>query len=117
MKLYQYPKCSTCKKAERFLKQAELSFASIHLVEETPTVTDLKDLWIRSGLELRKFFNTSGRVYREGGFKERLVEMSDDEKLQALAENGMLIKRPILDAGGTVLVGFRESAYQSLLER
>ena len=115
MRFYQYPACGSCKKAAKFLANSNQDVESIHLVEATPSEDALRDLWSRSGLDLRKFFNTSGKVYRDNNYKERLTSMTDDEKLQALAANGMLIKRPILDTGATVLVGFRESAYEDVL--
>jgi arsenate reductase len=109
--LYQYPRCSTCRKAVKWLEAADRDFDAVHLVETTPDVSTLRDLWQRSGLPLRRFFNTSGNAYREGNFTHRLVEMSDTEKLESLAADGMLIKRPILDTGASVVVGFREDAY------
>ncbi len=115
MKYYDYPKCSTCKKALKFLGEHDQTVESVHLVEETPSADVLRDLWQRSGLDLKKFFNTSGKVYRGENYKERLPTMSDEDKLAALAGNGMLIKRPILDTGKTVLVGFREAAYREAL--
>jgi arsenate reductase (glutaredoxin) len=115
LKFYQYPTCGSCKKAAKFLANANRDFESIHLVETTPSEDALRDLWVRSGLELKKFFNTSGKVYRENNYKERLKAMTDGEKLAALAGNGMLIKRPILDTGDVVLVGFREPTYEAVL--
>ena len=115
--LYQYPACSTCRKAVKWLDGSGFPFDSIHLKESPPDAATLLDLWQRSGLPLRKFFNTSGQSYRGGNWKERLKDASDEEALQALAADGMLIKRPILDTGAAVLVGFREAAYDEALGR
>ncbi len=112
--LYQYPACSTCRKAVKWLEQQETPFESVHLKESPPDVGTLRDLWQRSGLPLRRFFNTSGKSYRSGNWKERLTTASEEEALAGLAEDGMLIKRPILDTGETVLVGFREEEYKDL---
>ncbi len=115
VRIYQYPKCSTCRKAVKWLEAAGHAVESVHLVEATPSVDTLRDLWTRSELPLKRFFNTSGGSYREGGFGERLKTMSDDEALAALAADGMLIKRPIVDAGEVVLVGFKEAVYTESL--
>jgi arsenate reductase len=112
--LYQYPACSTCRKAVKSLEAQGRSFTSIHLKESPPDVATLRDLWQRSGLPLRKFFNTSGQSYRGGNWKELLKNATEDEALAGLAADGMLIKRPILDTGTTVLVGFREDDYGAL---
>ena len=111
MKLYHYPGCSTCKKARKWLDAKGADVELVDLVQQTPSADTLRDLWDRSGLPLKKFFNTSGRVYRGGGYKDRIPTMNDDECLAELAAEGMLIKRPILDTGDAVLVGFREAAY------
>jgi len=94
------------------LDDAGVDYTAQHLVEETPDAATLRDLWQRADVPLRKLFNTSGKSYRSGGFKDRLATMSDDEALAALAADGMLIKRPLLDTGATVLVGFKEAVYQ-----
>lgn len=106
--LFQYPKCGTCRKAVKWLEAEGLEVEKRHIVDNPPSVEELRELVARSGLPVRKFFNTSGGSYREGNFKERLATMSDDEAIAALAADGMLIKRPILDVDHTVLVGFRE---------
>jgi len=112
MRLYHYPGCATCKKAAKHLAGRDLDL--VHLVEATPSVAVLADLWTRSGLPLRKLFNTSGQSYRAGGFGARIAEMSEAEMLAALAADGMLIKRPILDTGGEVLVGYDPARYERL---
>lgn len=115
LRLYQYPNCSTCRRATKWLEAAGHTFESVHLVEATPNADVLRDLWTRSGLPIKRFFNTSGRVYREGGFGERLKTMSETQALAALAADGMLIKRPILDLGDVVLVGFKDETYEAAL--
>lgn len=109
--IYQYTRCGTCRKALKWLDGRGVTYAAHDLVGEPPDSETLRDLWQRSGRPLKAFFNTSGKSYREGGFKDRLSEMSDDEKLAALAADGKLIKRPIVDVGDKVLVGFREREY------
>ena len=112
---YWYPGSSTCKKALRWLEGRGLTYECVHLVEATPGEAQLGELWRRSGLPLKRFFNTSGRVYRQGGYAERLPHMSDDQALAALAADGMLIKRPILETQQGVRVGFREGEWEALL--
>ena len=113
--IYQYPKCSTCRKAIKWLDENGVDYRAVHIVEKTPSKTKLKKLWKASGLPLAKFFNTSGGSYREGGWTQKRKDgVSDAEILEALAADGMLIKRPILDAGETVLVGFKADAYAAL---
>jgi arsenate reductase len=106
-----YPKCSTCKAAVKSLKSKGNQVQTRDIVEETPTAEELKVLVARSGLELKKFFNTSGDVYRELGLKDKLAGMSEDEKYALLASNGMLIKRPIVTDGKKVTVGYKEEQY------
>ena len=110
-----YPKCTTCQKARRWLDDKGLSYTERHIKEENPTAEELKDWQTRSGLPLRKFFNTSGLKYKELNLKDRLPAMSEEEQLALLATDGMLVKRPILVGDGFVLVGFREEAWQAAL--
>ena len=112
--LYHYPNCSTCRRARKWLEAQSIEVRLVDIVKAPPSEAELAALLERSGLPLRKLFNTSGRSYREGGFKEKLKTMSEPEALAALASDGKLIKRPILDAGDVVLVGFSEDAYASL---
>ncbi len=112
MRFFQYPGCSTCRRAAKLLKELGLHVESIDLVAAPPSVETLRDLHARSGLPLKKFFNVSGVSYRSGGFKDRLPTMSEDDQRAALAADGKLIKRPILDTGAGVLVGFREDAWR-----
>ncbi|WP_419872065.1 arsenate reductase family protein [Candidatus Pristimantibacillus sp. PTI5] len=112
--IIQYPKCSTCKAALKSLKNKGNDVISRDIVEQTPTARELKAIVANSGLELKKFFNTSGDVYRELGLKDKLAAMSEDEKYELLASNGMLIKRPIVTDGQTVTVGFKEEQYEQV---
>ena len=114
MLFIEYPSCSTCKKAKKFLIDHKAKFTARHIVEDTPTKEELHSWWKKSGLELKKFFNTSGKLYKEMQLKDRLKDMSDEEKLTLLSENGMLIKRPILVSENSVLVGFQEDSYKKL---
>lgn len=113
--LYQYPKCSTCIKARKFLEQKGHKLNLTDLVAEPIALDRLKDLYKRSGLPLSRFFNTSGESYRNGDFKTRIKQMSEAEQLAALSKDGKLVKRPILDAGSFVLVGFDPKAYAEKL--
>ncbi len=106
--MYWYPGCSTCKKAVKWLEARDETVELIHIVEAPPSAEALEALWRKSGLPLKRLFNTAGQSYRRGGFKDRLPTMSESEQLAALAADGKLIKRPLADAGHRVLVGFRE---------
>lgn len=106
-----YPNCSTCKKAQKWLENAGLEFTVRNIKTEQPTREELAVWQKKSGLPLKKFFNTSGQGYRALGLKDRLPEMSEEEQLDLLATDGMLVKRPILVNGDTVLVGFKESEW------
>ncbi|MBM7580921.1 arsenate reductase family protein [Jeotgalibacillus terrae] len=109
---YTYPKCGTCRKAKKWLDQQEVSYEEIHLIDSPPSKEELEALHKKSGLELKKFFNTSGVKYRELGLKDKLPEMSDDEKLELLASDGKLIKRPLTTDGENVTVGFKEPEFE-----
>lgn len=111
----QYPKCSTCQKAGKWLKEHQIEVKSRHIAEERPTAEELREWHARSGLPLKKFFNTSGQIYKSEGLKDRLPSMSEEEQIELLAGNGMLVKRPILVGEGFVLVGFREEEWRSTL--
>ncbi|MDE7060542.1 MAG: arsenate reductase family protein [Lachnospiraceae bacterium] len=114
MLFVQYPKCSTCKKANAWLKEREISYESRDIKENNPTADELK-VWIaKSGLPIRKFFNTSGQVYRELNLKDKLDTMTDEEMIKLLASNGMLVKRPLLIGENTVCVGFKESDWEKI---
>lgn len=103
-----YPKCTTCQKAKKWLDAQGVSYDVRHIAEENPTAEELAEWHRLSGLPLKKFFNTSGLKYKELNLKERLPHMSEEEQLALLATDGMLVKRPILVNGDTVLVGFKE---------
>lgn len=110
-----YPKCSTCQKAKRFLDDRGASYDLRDIKLQNPTAEELKAWQERSGLPLRRFFNTSGMLYRSLALKERLPGMGEDEMLALLAADGMLVKRPILVTDTTVLVGFREADWAAVL--
>lgn len=109
-----YPKCSTCQKARKWLEEHGVEYTERHIVEENPTYDELKKWHEMSGLALKKFFNTSGMLYKEMQLKDKLPAMSEDEQLQLLATNGMLVKRPLLVMGDTVLVGFKEAEWAKI---
>lgn len=115
MLFVEYPKCSTCKKAKKWLDEHGVAYEDRHIVEQNPTAEELAKWHARSGLELKRFFNTSGNLYKELKLKDRLGEMSDEEKLALLATNGMLVKRPIVVGDDFVLVGFREAEWEARL--
>ena len=114
--VYQYPKCSTCRNALRWMGQHDVAHEAVDLVAHPPSAATLRDLWRRSGLPIARFFNTSGESYRAGNFKARLPALSEAEALAALAADGKLIKRPIVDTGKKVLVGFDAEAYAETLK-
>jgi len=114
MKIYQYPKCSTCRKAVKFLKENAIEFEEINIVEMPPTIVELKRMLLALG-DRKKLFNTSGLQYRELQLKDKLPEMSDEEALVLLADNGMLIKRPFLLGNNVALVGFKEDLWKAEL--
>lgn len=109
-----YPKCSTCQKAKKWLDEHNVEYMERHIVESNPSYEELKLWHEKSGLALKKFFNTSGLLYKELQLKGKLPEMSEEEQLKLLATNGMLVKRPIVVEGDKVLVGFRESEWENL---
>lgn len=112
----EYPKCSTCKKAKKWLDEHCVEYVDRHIVEDSPTAEELAAWHARSGLPLRRFFNTSGMKYRELGIKDKLdAGMSDEEAYALLATDGMLVKRPLVIADNAVLTGFRETAWEEAL--
>ena len=114
--LLEYPKCSTCRKAKKFLDDHGISYEDRHIVERNPTAGELGKWIAASGLPVRKFFNTSGLLYKSMQLKERLPEMSGEEQIGLLATNGMLVRRPLRIGGDRVLVGFRETEWAALLK-
>lgn len=110
----EYPKCSTCKKAKAWLEGAGVDFIDRHIAENNPTAEELKQWHAKSGLPLKKFFNTSGMLYKEMQLKDKLADMSDEEQFDLLAANGMLVKRPLIIGDDFVLVGFKEAEWERL---
>ena len=115
MKFICYPNCSTCRKAKKRLDEHNVQYTERHIADEKPTYDELKEWHEKSGLPLRKFFNTSGLLYKEMKLKDRLPSMSEDEQLRLLATDGMLVKRPILVTGDKVLVGFKEAEWAEII--
>jgi arsenate reductase (glutaredoxin) len=109
---YWYPKCGTCRKAKKWLEDHNIEFEEIHIVDNPPSKAELEELYRKSGLELKKFFNTSGNKYRELGLKDRIKDLSEEEMLELLASDGMLIKRPIVTDSEKVTVGFYEAEFE-----
>ena len=107
-----YPKCSTCQKAKKWLDDHNIKYTERHIVENHPTYEELKEWHQKSGLPLKKFFNTSGLLYKEMQLKDKLPTMSEEEQLKLLATNGMLVKRPLAVAENFVRVGFKESEWE-----
>ncbi|WP_041138125.1 arsenate reductase family protein [Beduini massiliensis] len=116
MLFIEYPKCSTCQKAKKFLINHGADFDDRHIVENTPIAAELKQWIERSGLPTKRFFNTSGNVYKEMNLKEKVDLLTIDEACELLSQNGMLIKRPLLITEDTVLVGFKESEYEMIIK-
>ena len=110
----EYPKCSTCKKAKKWLEDNSVEFTDRHIKEENPTAEELSEWHKKSGLPLKKFFNTSGVLYQELKLKDKLPEMSEQEQLELLATDGMLVKRPLIIGDDFVLVGFKEAEWEKL---
>lgn len=110
-----YPKCTTCMKAKKWMEEQKIDFEQRDIKENNPTEEELRSWWEKSGLPLKRFFNTSGKLYKEMQLKDRLLSMSEDEQIELLASDGMLVKRPILVNGDQVLVGFKEKEWQEIL--
>ena len=116
MLFLEYPPCSTCKKAKEWLDANGVTYTARHIKEENPTYEELKDWYQRSGLPLKKFFNTSGLLYKSLNLKDKLPTMSEEEQLRLLATDGMLVKRPLIVMEDVILTGFREAEWQKLLK-
>lgn len=110
-----YPKCSTCQKAKKWLDEHHIKYIERHMVENNPSYEELKEWYESSGLPLKRFFNTSGLLYKEMQLKDQLSSMSEEEQLKLLSTNGMLVKRPIVVDKNRVLVGFKESEWMEKL--
>ena len=115
MLFIEYPKCSTCQKAKKWLDSHGITYTDRHIVEDNPSYDELKQWYERSGIPLKKYFNTSGMIYREMQLKDKLETMSEEEQLKLLATNGMLVKRPLVVDGDKVLTGFREAEWEEKL--
>ena len=115
MLFIQYPPCSTCQKAKKWLDDHGITYTDRHIKEHKPTYEELAGWYTSSGLPLKKFFNTSGLLYKSMNLKEKLPAMTEEEQLRLLATDGMLVKRPIVVKGELVLVGFKEAQWQELL--
>lgn len=115
MLFIEYPKCTTCKKAKKWLSDNGITFEDRNIKEDNPTYEELKAWQEKSGLPLKKFFNTSGLIYRSMNLKEKLPTMTEDEQLKLLATDGMLVKRPLIISDDLILVGFREKEYEEKL--
>ena len=110
-----YPKCSTCKKAQKWLDEKGKDYAVRDIKTDNPTAEELRDWWEKSGLPLTRLFNTSGNLYKEMKLKDRLPKMSEEEQISLLSTDGMLVKRPIVADGEKILVGFREKEWEEKL--
>ena len=117
MKFICYPKCTTCKKAEKWLDDNGIGYGMRDIKADNPTYDELNEWYNMSGLPLKKFFNTSGLLYKSMNLKEKLPTMSDNEMLKLLSSDGMLVKRPLLIGDDFVLVGFKESEWERLLKK
>lgn len=115
MRIYYYPSCSTCKKALKWLDNNEIAYEKKHIVDAKLTTKEIEDIFKKSGLPIQKLFNTSGRVYKELNLKEKMKDMTEKEKLELLASDGMLLKRPILVNRTFALIGFKEDEYKEKL--
>ena len=116
MKFICYPKCTTCQKAKKWLDEKGISYELRDIKENNPTADELREWYKNSGLPLKKFFNTSGLLYKSMELKNKLPNMSEDEQIKLLATDGMLVKRPILVDGQKILVGFKEKEYEELFK-
>lgn len=116
MLFIEYPKCSTCQKAKKWLDENGFAYESRHIKEENPTYDELKKWYEQSGLPLKRFFNTSGLIYKSMQLKDKLPNMSEEEQLALLATDGMLVKRPLIITDNAVLTGFREKEWTEKLK-
>ena len=116
MLFIEYPKCTTCQKAKKWLDANNIAYTDRHIVENNPSYDELKEWHEKSGLPLKKFFNTSGLLYKELQLKDTLPAMSEEEQLQLLATNGMLVKRPLIVDGELVLTGFKEADWAAKIK-
>ena len=115
MLFIEYPPCSTCQKARKWLDAHGIDYTARHIKEENPTYEELKEWYAASGLPLKKFFNTSGLLYKSLGLKDKLPAMTEEEQLRLLSTDGMLVKRPLVITEGAILTGFREKEWEEKL--
>ncbi|MEE0856593.1 MAG: arsenate reductase family protein [Ruminococcus sp.] len=111
----EYPKCTTCKKAKAWLDEAGIEYTDRNIKDENPTIDELREWYAKSGLPLKRFFNTSGMLYKQMSLKDKLPQMSEEEQLELLSTDGMLVKRPIIINDDTILVGFRQDEWEQKL--
>ena len=116
MLFIEYPKCTTCQKAKKWLDDNHIKYTDRHIKDDTPTAEELKAWHKKSGLPLKKYFNTSGMLYKEMQLKNKLPDMTEEEQYNLLATNGMLVKRPLVIADDYVLVGFKEADWKAKME-
>lgn len=116
MLFIEYPKCTTCQKARKWLDENGIKYESRHIKEDNPTYDELKEWYNRSGLPLKRFFNTSGMLYKSMGLKDKLGTMSEEEQLKLLATDGMLVKRPLIISDNMILTGFRQKEWEEKLK-
>lgn len=117
MEFICYPKCTTCKKAQAWLDKNEIKYTLRDIKENNPSYEEIKGWYEKSGIPLKKFFNTSGLIYRSMNLKDKLSEMSEEEQLKLLSTDGMLVKRPILLKDGRVVIGFKETDWEQFVNR
>lgn len=110
-----YPKCGTCMKAKKWLDEKGIEYEMRDIRQDNPDAAELKEWWQKSGLPLKKFFNTSGNLYKSMNLKDKLSQMSEEEQIRLLSQDGMLVKRPVLVTDSAVLTGFREKEWEELL--
>ena len=116
MLFIEYPKCTTCQKAKKWLDDNKIEYTDRHIKEDNPTYDELKAWYEKSGLPLKRFFNTSGMLYKSMSLKDKLPTMTEDEQLRLLATDGMLVKRPIIVSDNIILTGFREKEWEEKLK-
>ena len=116
MLFIEYPKCTTCKRAKKWLDEHQVSYEERHIVEDNPKAEELKKWIAKSGLPIKRFFNTSGMKYRDLGLKDRLPEMTEEEQIELLATDGLLVTRPLVIGDDFVLVGFKEEQWGNTIK-
>lgn len=111
----EYPKCSTCKKAKKWLDDHNIKYEDRHIIDNNPTFDELKEWYHKNNLDIKRFFNTSGMLYKEMNLKDKLPNMNEDEMLEILSTNGMLVKRPLIISDDVILTGFKEKEWEDNL--